>query len=292
MAYYPASGKKEVKMGQSQIERAAALIGRIDSGERSIFLDSVHTESQIEYKIFGEMAGVFFSGIAYKGLRISISFEADTEAFNEEIAALVRSSLQKANRTECAIWIRNENRKIIEFLKQEFQIPPDGGPHYYASIEFIMRRENFHRETETRGLEIRPYEKRRVFTYLHMLAHSMTFDDAPRYRRYGIQNAKGFAKYAKDNAFEAFWKDGALVGVYWSKNAEIHTVAVAAAHQRKGYGSAILTRAIAMAFEHTDAAYAYLYAVDWNAKGQSFYRKYGMEENAHSYLLHLKGNPP
>jgi len=277
-------------MEQSQIERAAALIGRIDSGERSIFLDSVNTENQIECKIFGETEGVFFSGTAYKGLRISISFEADTEAFNEEIAALVRSSLKKANRTDCKIWIRNENRKIIEFLKDEFQIPPDGGSHYYASIEFIMRRENFHRETEPCGLEIRPYEKRRIFTYLNMLAHSMTFDNAPRYRRYVIHNAKGFAKYAKDNAFEAFWKDGALVGLYWRKNAEIDTLAVAAAHQRKGYGTIILTRAIEMVFRHTDKDYAYLYAVDWNEKGQSFYRKYGMEANGHSYGLHLKGS--
>ena len=51
----------------------------------------------------------------------------------------------------------------------------------------------------------------------------------------------------------------------------------------------MLSRAIEMVFEHTDADYAYLYAVDWNEKGQAFYRKYGMEENGHSYLLRMKG---
>ena len=269
-------------MDQAQTGYAAALIGRIDSGERGIFLDSVNTEKQVEYKLFDE--GIFFACLYENGLRMHIAFEEDTGAFNEELASLVRSSLKKTGKTSCVLWLWNGNRKIIAYLKEAFHITTERD---YASIEFIMRRENF-RPLPNETLEIRPYEKKRLFAYLSMLDRSMTFSEAPNYRLNAIDNAKGFAKYAKNNAFEAFWKDGELVGVYWRKGAEINTIAVADKHQRKGYGTIILTRAIEMAFQRTDAPYAYLYAVDWNAKGQSFYRKYGMETSGHSYCLHIE----
>jgi len=32
-----------------------------------------------------------------------------------------------------------------------------------------------------------------------------------------------------------------------------------------------------MSFATTDGDFAFLYAVDWNTKAQSFYRKYGMK---------------
>ncbi|MDR2687102.1 MAG: GNAT family N-acetyltransferase [Oscillospiraceae bacterium] len=271
-------------MDQAQIDFAAALIGRIDSGERNVFLDSVNTEKQIECKLFGE--GVFFACLFEKGLRIHIAFETDTGEFNEEIAALVRGALKKTGGAACVIWLWNDNRKIIEYLKETFHITTERD---YASIEFVMRRENFH-PAPNETLEIRPYEPRRLFAYLNLLAHSMTFSGAPRYWRYVIHSARGFAKYAKNDAFEAFWKDGKLIGVYWRKThvPEVNTIAVADGYQRRGYGTIILTRAIEMIFQHTDKECAYLYAVDWNVKGQSFYRKYGMEENGHSYCLHVE----
>jgi len=269
-------------MNQAQIDYAASLIGRIDSGERGIFLDSVNTATRVEAKIFP--AGVFFASMFEKRLRIHIAFEEDTDAFNDEIATLVRGSLKKANSTSCVIWLWNGNRKIIAHLKDTFRITTERD---YASIEFIMHRENFH-PTPNDTLEVRPYEKKHLFAYLNLLAHSMTFTNAPRYRRYPVSFAKGFAKYAKEDAFEAFWKDGALIGLYWRKGAEINTIAVADKHQRRGYGSIILTRALEMIFKRTHAPYAYLYAVDWNTKGQAFYKKYGMEQNGHSYQLNIE----
>ena len=269
-------------MDQAQIDFAAALIGRIDSGERGVFLDSVNTEKQIECKIFDQ--GVFFACLYENGLRLHIAFEEDTDAFNQELTALVRGSLKKAGKTSCVIWLWNDNRKIIAYLKEAFHVTQKRD---YASIEFIMQRENFH-PTPNETLEVRPYEKKRLFAYLNLLDHSMTFSEAPNYRLNAIHNAKGFAKYAKDNAFEAFWKDKELVGVYWRKDAEINTLAVAAKHQRRGYGAIILTRAIEMVFKRTDADYVYLYAVDWNEKGQAFYKKYGMEQSGHSYCLHIE----
>jgi ribosomal protein S18 acetylase RimI-like enzyme len=78
-----------------------------------------------------------------------------------------------------------------------------------------------------------------------------------------------------------------LVGLYWRKNAEIDFFAVDVNQQRKGYGTIMLTRAINMVFEKTDADFACLYAVDWNLKGQSFYKKYGMAENGHSFGIKI-----
>jgi len=270
-------------MDQAQIGCAAALIGRIDSGERSVFCDFVNTDRQIESRFFGE--GVFFACMFEGKLRMHIAFEEDTDEFTDEIAALVRSSLKKAGRTSCVLWIRNENRKLIAFLKEAFHIAAERD---YASIEFIMRRENF-RPAENETLEVRPYEKKRLFTYLDMLDRSMTYTSPrPGFRDDARYHRKLFAKLAKTDAFEAFWKDGELVGLHWRNNAEIDVVSVADGHQRRGYGSIILTRAIESVFKHTDAPYARLYAVDWNTKGQSFYKKYGMEENGHSYCLRIE----
>jgi GNAT superfamily N-acetyltransferase len=116
----------------------------------------------------------------------------------------------------------------------------------------------------------------------------MTFiNPPPKFKENKVHYIKHFAERAEKNSFKTFWKDGDLVGLYWRKNAEIDIMAVAAKQQRKGYGTIILTRAIEMVLENTINNYAYLYAVDWNIKGQSFYRKYGMEQNGHSYRLHI-----
>ena len=275
---------------QPQIEFAASQFGRIDSGARNIFLETVNTENQIEMKIFGgdKMIGVFHSAVAYERFWINISFKADTEQFNDELAELVKVSLEKSGFMSCTIWIWNENKKIIQFFKKSFHIQPDCGPHYYASIEFIMRRELFNKKVVNSTVNIRPYEKKYIDDYVALLDESMTFaSPPPKFRENKERHTKKFAECAENNSFEAFWKDGGLIGLYWRKNAEIDTLAVADNQQRKGYGSIILTRAIEMVFKNTMDNYAYLYAVDWNTKGQSFYRKYGMEQNGHSYMLRL-----
>ncbi len=277
-------------MDQAQIDFAAALIERIDSGEKHIFLETVNTPSQAEAKVFRDSAGggVFYACSVYGGLRMGISFEADTERYNGELAALTRSALAKSGSTSCSIWVRNENRRIIEFLKETFRIPPDRGPHYYASMEFIMCREAFHRQADCAALEIRPYEANRLDEYLSMLDASMSFaTPPPKYLENKEHHARRFAELSRENSFETFWQDSSLIGLYWRDGSEIDTMAVAESQQRKGYGAQILTRAIEMAFRHTDKSFAYLYAVDWNDKAHNFYRKYGMEERGHSYLLRL-----
>jgi len=280
-----------MKFEPTQIEFTANQIGLIDSGEKGVFLETVNTDKQIDARIFhaNDISGVYFSCAIFGGVRISIVFNDDVDAYNADLAALVESTLQKAVSSSCLICVWNKNRKIIEFLKEKFKIQPYNGTHYYASIEFIMRRDNFNVTNENNTLDIRPYEEKHIDKYLMLLDCAMNFgSEPPNYMENKEEHAKKFAKLAEDNSFESFRKGGELVGLYWRKNAEIDMIAVASNHQRKGYGATILTRAIEMAFENTTNDFAYLYAVDWNRKGQAFYRKYGMEENGHSYLLYLK----
>ena len=276
-------------MNNAQIKSASLLLGKIDSGARNIFLETVNTENQIAIKIFGndKMSCVFHSAVAYERFWISISFEADTERYNEELAELVRFSMKKSGFTSAMIWLKNDNRKIIEYFKKEFQIPPEG-KHYYASIEFIMRRTCFIPETEENALDVRQFEEKHIDKYLDLLDNSFTFTDPPlNFKENKEHYAKRFAELKEENSFEAFWRGSDLIGLYWRKNAEIDYMAVDVNQQGKGYGHIILTRAIEMVFENRADDYAYLYAVDWNKQGQSFYKKYGMEQNGHSYLLRL-----
>jgi len=279
-----------MKLKPAQIEFAVNQIALIDSGEKGVFLETVNTDKQIDAIIFytNEPIGVYFSCAIFGGIRIHISFSQDTDAFNDDIATLVQTTLQKSSSASCLICLWNKNRKIIQFLKQKFQIQPYSGMHYYASIEFIMRREHFSKAKENCSLDIRPYEEKYIDKYLCLLDGAMTFvSPPPDFMGNKEEHARNLAKRAEENSLEAFWNGNELIGLYWRKGAEIDMLAVADGQQRKGYGSVILTRAIEMVFENTDNDYAYLYAVDWNIQGQSFYEKYGMAQNGHSYLLYL-----
>ncbi len=278
-----------MKLAQDQIKFAAEQINHIDSGEKGVFLDAVNTESQIELHLFEEekMEGVFFSCLFYGNLRIHVAFEEDNDRYNEEVASLLKASLKKANATSCMLWLRNDNRRKIAFLKDTFPTVTDGA-YDYASIEYIMRRENFGGHRWGKELDIRPFEESKLDDYLLLLDGAMTFaSPPPNYRGNRDHMIQQLAERGNNHSFEAFWKGDNLVGLYWRKGNEIDTLAVSADHQRQGYGSLILTRALEMAFRNTDADYAYLYAVDWNEKGQAFYKKYGMEPNGHSYLLRI-----
>ena len=164
-------------LNQIEIEAAALLIGAIDGGEKDIFLDTLNTENQVEAKIFGQdnVTGVFYSCSIFGGLRVYIAFETDTGVFNEDLEALVQSALRSSGFSSCLIWIRNENTKIIEFLKAQFRIQPDCGAYYYASIEYIMRRAMFDRTTDKTTLDIRPYEEKHIDRLLSSFGRSYDF---------------------------------------------------------------------------------------------------------------------
>ncbi len=277
---------KRGKIPSEQLNFAVKLVDCIDSSEGGIFRDSAIAKSYVDCKIYKR--GVLHSCEVFGGLRIHVALREDTDEYNEDIAARVKKSLIKTQRDSCQIWLRNENKKVIEFLIKEFDAVPDG-KCFYASVEFIMHREMFHKAINQSVLEVRLYEEEHIDDYLRLLDGSMTYTDPPSdfmgNKEYYL---KLFAERSQQDSFEAFWKDDLLVGLYWRKNAEIDFLAVDANQQRKGYGTIILTRAINLVFKKTDADYAYLYAVDWNIKGQSFYRKYGMAENGHSFGIKIK----
>ena len=280
---------------ETDIAFVTSQLARIDRGEESVFRDTMNTDNQIIAKIFikNELnEGVFYSCQLSDDLpiHIGIAIVEDTDRYNREIEALIHQTIQMADRTSCSVWLRNENKKITKYLKKTFHIVPElEGEHDYASIEFIMQRDKFAPMIYSSEVEIRPYEDVYIDDYLLMLDDSMTFASPPP----DFVNNKNFflgkfSELNKQNAFEAFWVRDKLVGLYWRNGEEIDVMAVAGKHQRKGYGSIILTRALQRIFVSTNTECAYLYAVDWNERAQAFYRKYGMVENGHSRFLRLE----
>ena len=218
-----------MKLESAQIEFASEQIGLIDSGEKHIFLETVNTDKQIDANILnkGELSGVYFSCTIYDGVRIHISLNMDTDIVNEEISELIKSTLQKSCFSSCSIWIWNKNRKITEYLIEKFNIQPDG-TYYYASIEFIMRRESFNESKHNNSLDIRQYEEEHIENYLSLLDGAMTFmSPPPSFIADKETYTRNFANRAENNSFESFWKDGELIGSYWRENAEIDIMAVA-----------------------------------------------------------------
>ena len=268
------------KLDQQQIDRCHALIGKIDYDSQKIFSAAVNTENQIDAQVFENGAGVYFSCRSEGRILILISFEQDSDKYNDELTKLVQSTASKAGGTNIMVYMYKRNKKIVEHIIDTFKIPPKFGGFHYKSLEFIMRRENFNKAYIHKNLDFRPYEPAQIDTYLEMLDESMDFGGGtPNYRESKEYLAQDFAAYAKDDRFEALWIDNALAGVYWRNgaDAEIDTLAVSPKFQGKGYGSDLLTRAIEKGFATTDADFAFLYSVDWNTQGQAFYERYGME---------------
>ena len=291
---------EKTKLDQSQIDLAASLIGIIDSKEKSIFLETVNTEKQIEASSFhdGDLTGVFYSCLIDGKLVIHLSFTDDTDKFNEKIAERICFALKKSNLTSCLIWTAQKYRKSRMFLKEKFNIQPDSHGDYYApgyngyfyeAVEFIMRREMFTNEIENSNLAIRPFEVQFVGMYLSLLNDVMAFDGLPpNFQGNKEHFLKPFEERIESNSFEAFWKENELIGLYWRNDADIDIMAVAKSQQGKGYGSIILIRAINMVFRKTTNNYARLYVLGWDEKTIRFYKQFGMEQTGHCYRLCLR----
>ena len=292
-------------MNDNEISIARSIISKIDSGESWVFGEHINTENEIAYKLFKDdsdkIIGVFFSSAYEKKIRIDIAFEYDIndEDINKNLLDLILTSKQK--RFEIAdnpidIWLFNENRYIIKYLEAEIGNGTELHEKHtrYASVEYIMRRKNFRKSnSQPKNIIIKSYEAEKLDEYLIMLDKSMTFSPH-NFREEKESMGKKLNEYSKaDNKeFKAFWDNdtGNLIGVYWTEDSEINDLAVSPEYQRKGYGSFILTHAIERVLENPERENARLYCVDWNEKGQAFYKKYGMEVNGHSYQLTLN-NP-
>lgn len=266
-----------------EIEAAAALVDRIDCCEGRLYRENARSAAVLRvYLVNGRVVGTF-CGYEFGGRpRAAIAFVDDAYADVDELAALFREFRAATGDREAALWMRHDNPYVAVGMttRLRFDRPP------YASTEYAVRRGRERPFALPDGLSLRPYDDGRIDDYLALLDASMTFaHPTPAYaaNRGGWQN--NLRGCAKARSFEALWRGDALLGLYWRNDGEIDTMAVAPEHRRLGCGSLLLTRAIERAFAATDEPAAYLYCVDWNDKGRIFYRKYGMEARAHSYML-------
>lgn len=257
---------------------------------RNTGINTLPKDEIIKIQLFSteEIFGSYFSCI-YKGkLRIHVVFSEDSSDFNEEIECLMQETIKRSNISEGKIWISNKNSKIIEYLNKQMIIALDSESFFYESYQLIMPREKFIYKFDKTILDARPYEEEHIDEYLLMLYNSMSFKIPPY--NYILEKEKfltEFRRLREINAFEAFWKNEDLVGLYWLEGTEIDHLAIAEKYQRSGYGKQILTKAMETVFQNPEIDYAWLLVVGWNIKAFRFYQKYGMEEKA---LFHVSYN--
>ena len=227
--------------------------------------------------------GSFFSCIYRGQLRMHVVFWEDDGRFDNEICALIRQSMAASKLSAGQIWLSNRQRRLIAALSESFEIDPSDEVFRYHSTEYIMPKGSFDHQFDPSLLTARPYEAEHLDAYLQLLNDSMSFFIPPEdFLAKKDEYAELFRKLQAARAFEAFWQQNQLVGLYWLSGTEIDTMGVSAAFQREGHGANILTKAIERVFElHPGANHAVLYAVGWNAKAQRFYQKYGMQKHAY-----------
>ena len=226
-----------------------------------------------------KIIGSFFSCIYQGKLRFHVVFNEETDLFNDEIIKLIHRSMKESGMSQGAIWFRTEIGSLVRFIGIHFKLIPENEQFLYHSTEYIMHRDRFNKVFDSSVLDVKSYEEEHIDKYLELLNDSMSFFIPPQdFLAEKEQYMQDFQQFKEINAFEAFWKDGILVGLYWIDGLEVDTMGVSTAFQRHGYGSLILTRAIEVIFQQNpNTDYALLYAVGWNAKAQQFYQKYGME---------------
>ena len=235
---------------------------------------------ELEAKLFSseKARGVFYSYTYHGVLRVYVTLDENSNIFNEEISALLQSSIEKSNCQTGLLWIRKKTPKIIAFLEDKFNITLSDELFFYESKKFAIGRELFNNKYDDSILQIRPYEDSYLDECLQLLDESLTFCMPPTFhmddRAHHLEQFRFYRDYL---TFETFWNDKNLVGFYINVKDEVDLIAVSPKFQRMGYGSAILTRAISKIFETTDSDVAWLIASSFNDKACSFYIKYGME---------------
>jgi len=237
-----------------------------------------------------KIIGSFFSCVYHGQLRFHVIFYEESNLFDDEIIELVHQSIDDSGMKHGKIWLRASNHSIMNCISDRFDLLFDDEQFFYHSTEYIMRRSSFDKKHDYSVLDVKPYEETHIDKYLELLNDAMSFFIPPHdFISEKEHYLREFNCFKEKNTFEAFWKDGSLVGLYWNVGTEVDTMGVSSKFQRLGYGSMILTRAIEKVFtQNPDAEYAVLYAVGWNAKAQSFYQKYGMKTNGHLKVPYIE----
>ena len=217
-----------MKTNETQSELVAYYIDDNDAN------DSIATCNDSDrilfHKSFFEMnklKGSFFSCIYGSKLRIHLVFNEDTTAFNHEIIELIQNSMNISGINCGVIWFRRTTKNIISLVEGSYSLTPNPEEFYYYSTEYSIDRDKFSKTFDNSILEMKPYEEKHIDKYLELLNDSMSFfippeDFVSNKERY----LQEFADYKAKDAFEAFWKDGELVGLYWIDGIEVDTMGV------------------------------------------------------------------
>lgn len=245
---------------------------------------------QIESKLFYDekMCGVFFSYIYNGTLRTYITLDDDTDIYNTEISSLLQAAIDKSNCESGLLWVRKKTPKIIAFLEDEFHITISEELFFYESKKFAIHRKQFIKKYDDSILEVRPYDDSYLDACLRLCEEAMIFAMPPKFHlRNRTHHLEQFRFYRDCLVFETFWKKDELIGYYWLNKEEVDLIAVSPKHQRMGYGSLILTRALEKVFQTTDSDVAWLIASSFNEKACSFYAKNGMEVQEEYRIPHI-----
>ena len=85
----------------------------------------------------GLVAGSFFSCIYEGKLRIHSVLNVETDTFNDEIAMLIRKSMEMAGTSNGMVWVRTDKKTLTAYLGKHFQLTPDPEEFFYYSSEYI-----------------------------------------------------------------------------------------------------------------------------------------------------------
>ena len=286
-----------VTLNQKQISNSIELLNKIRTDEGELFSCYVNGEDKnykeienvfIEYFEDNENIGIFTCLVYYGLFRVFIAFEKDTDKYVKELAELIRFVKAKNPDNVLRVHFIADQKKLINGIQKMIQFdPPHPNGWYYTSHEFIMDKGHFKGFVNTSNLEIKTYEPNNINDYALLLDRAMTFvSPPPDFQR----NCENLAKNIENKSFFAFYIGNELVGIYWLDN-DFYTIeylAIAPTYQRQGYGCIILSHAINNVLMVQKHKMAKLYCVDWNEKGLSFYKKFGMILKGHTFSMTMK----
>lgn len=286
--------QEEIAMQKSgltaeQIQKGVELLSRIRTDEGDVLLECINGDTEyyiIRFFDDTQNKGIFLSLLYWGHYRIFIAFENDTNKYITELVELIQLTKEKGPNKSPTVLFIAEQQKLISEMRKALNFKAD----YYASHEFVMDKKHFKGFVNDKQLEVRLYEAEKIGDYAWLLDKAMTFlSPSPNFKGDTVGLSKEVER-VKENAFYTFYIDSRLVGLYWLDN-DFYTIcflAVAPEYQRQGYGSMILSHAINDIFTVQKHDMAKLYCVDWNLKGLSFYKKYGMILKGHTYSMILE----
>lgn len=252
-------------------EKYLALLARIDCDERRLSEGGYPSPLRICFESPTNF-GLFQALIFEDKLRFHAVFDQDVQS---SMASVIAQKIRDVQKT-CSlptgfIWCWQGNPTLAHCLQQESHMQQEP----YQSMEYLYERKNIPAQAPIIPLLIKPYDESLLDGILSLLEDAFV----PLLSAHGdfTKNREEMAeKFSRttDARFEAFYDQEELVGFYFHKHGEIDFIAIAPKHQRKGYGSMILKRAL-YAISCDSTLQPRLYCASKNKNALAFYAKNG-----------------